>query len=169
MSKLVYLMIVWGGAQQYLLNILQVQQLDAARTVCGFFSRGWDGSLSDSLYFSTLCSKPTRPSYLESQEVFMSQFPNNTHTEQGMLHLVELDMGKCSEGSPVWLKQALSIGLFIGIMKYQQIYTGEVWEQLSTSSGNGSRRMCQLTGASSLLSCNALRNLLPPPILLALY
>ena len=41
MSKLVYLMIVWGGAQQYLLKILQVQQLNAARTVCGFFSRFW--------------------------------------------------------------------------------------------------------------------------------
>ena len=41
MSKLVYLISVWGGAQQYLLEILQVQQLTAARTVCGFFSRFW--------------------------------------------------------------------------------------------------------------------------------
>ena len=42
MSKLVYLITVWGGAQQYLLKVLQVQQLTAARTVCGFLSRGWN-------------------------------------------------------------------------------------------------------------------------------
>ena len=41
MSKVVYLMPVWGGAQQYLLNGLQVQQLTAARTVCGFLSKWW--------------------------------------------------------------------------------------------------------------------------------
>lgn len=41
MSKLGYLITVWGGAQQYLLKGLQVQQLTAARTVCGFYSRGW--------------------------------------------------------------------------------------------------------------------------------
>ena len=41
MSKMVYLINLWGGAQQYLLKALQVQQLTAARTVCGFFSYGW--------------------------------------------------------------------------------------------------------------------------------
>ena len=41
MSKLVYLISVWGGAQQYLLKALQVQQLTAARTVCGPGSRYW--------------------------------------------------------------------------------------------------------------------------------
>ena len=41
MSKVMYLITVWGGAQQYLLKGLQVQQLTAARTVCGFFSRAW--------------------------------------------------------------------------------------------------------------------------------
>ena len=41
MSKLVYLITVWGGAQQYLLKGLQVQQLTAARTVCGFSSFFW--------------------------------------------------------------------------------------------------------------------------------
>ena len=35
MSKLVYLITVWGGAQQYLINALQVQQLAAARAVVG--------------------------------------------------------------------------------------------------------------------------------------
>ena len=41
MSKMVYLINLWGGAQQYLLKKLQVQQLTAARTVCGFVSFGW--------------------------------------------------------------------------------------------------------------------------------
>ena len=41
MSKLVYLIAVWGGAQKYLLNSLQVQQLAVARLVCGFNSRMW--------------------------------------------------------------------------------------------------------------------------------
>ena len=40
-SRLVYLITVWGGASQYLLKALQVQQLNAARTVCGFQSRWW--------------------------------------------------------------------------------------------------------------------------------
>ena len=38
MSKLSYLITVWGGAQEYLLDALQVQQLSAARVVCGFNS-----------------------------------------------------------------------------------------------------------------------------------
>ena len=41
MSKLMYLITVWGGAQQYLLKALQIQQLVAARCVCGYTSRWW--------------------------------------------------------------------------------------------------------------------------------
>jgi hypothetical protein len=40
-SKLVYLITVWGSAQQYLLKAVQTQQMTAARTVCGFQSWGW--------------------------------------------------------------------------------------------------------------------------------
>ena len=40
-SRLVYLITLWGGTKQYLLRALQVQQLNAARTVCGFNSRWW--------------------------------------------------------------------------------------------------------------------------------
>ena len=43
-SKLVYLINVWGGGQQYVMKALQVQQLSAARTVCGFHSWGWSKS-----------------------------------------------------------------------------------------------------------------------------
>ena len=41
MSKLVYLITVWGGAQGYLVKRLQVQQLAAARVVCGYHSYYW--------------------------------------------------------------------------------------------------------------------------------
>ena len=41
MSKFVYLITVWGSAQQYLINTLQVQQLTAARIVCGADSFRW--------------------------------------------------------------------------------------------------------------------------------
>ena len=40
-SRLVYLITVWGGTKQYLLRALKVQQLNAARTVCGYHSRWW--------------------------------------------------------------------------------------------------------------------------------
>ena len=41
LSKLVYLITVWGGAAQYLLKALQVQQLNAARVVCGHQAVRW--------------------------------------------------------------------------------------------------------------------------------
>ena len=40
-SRLVYLITLWGGAPLYLLKALQVQQLNAARSVCGFNARWW--------------------------------------------------------------------------------------------------------------------------------
>ena len=44
MSKLTYLITItlWGGAQEYLLSALQVQQLTAARAVAGFGSQFWN-------------------------------------------------------------------------------------------------------------------------------
>ena len=41
MSKLTYLITLWGGAQQYLISALQVQQLVAARAVCGVGCWRW--------------------------------------------------------------------------------------------------------------------------------
>jgi hypothetical protein len=41
MSKLAYLITLWGGAQQYLISAVQVQQLAAARAVCGFGCWRW--------------------------------------------------------------------------------------------------------------------------------
>ena len=41
MSRLVYLITLWGGAQLYLLKSLQVLQLTAARVVCGPTSYRW--------------------------------------------------------------------------------------------------------------------------------
>ena len=41
MSKLSYLINLWGRDQQYLLNAIQIQQLAAARAVCGFGCSRW--------------------------------------------------------------------------------------------------------------------------------
>ena len=41
MSKLRYGICVWGNCQRYLLKALQVQQLTAARTICGYKSFYW--------------------------------------------------------------------------------------------------------------------------------
>ena len=41
MSKLTYLINLWGGAPQYLLNVLQIQQLVAARLVCSGDCSRW--------------------------------------------------------------------------------------------------------------------------------
>ena len=41
LSKMVYLINLWGGSQQYLLKTLYVQQMIAARVVCGFQCHGW--------------------------------------------------------------------------------------------------------------------------------
>ena len=41
MSRLTYLITLWGGAQLYLLKALQVHELTAARTMCGAASYRW--------------------------------------------------------------------------------------------------------------------------------
>ena len=41
MSKLCYGLAVWGSCQAYLRRALQVQQLTAARAVCGYMSYFW--------------------------------------------------------------------------------------------------------------------------------
>ena len=41
LSKMVYLINLWGGAQLYLLKAIYVQQMAAARVVCGFQCYGW--------------------------------------------------------------------------------------------------------------------------------
>ena len=41
MSKLAYLITLWGGAQQYLVKAVQVKQIAAARAVCGVASWRW--------------------------------------------------------------------------------------------------------------------------------
>ena len=41
MSKLAYFITLWGGAPQYLTRAVQVQQLVAARAVCGYHSLRW--------------------------------------------------------------------------------------------------------------------------------
>ena len=49
-----------------------------------------------------------------------------------MLQVVESDMEKVSPGNQALEKQALSAGLSIGTIRYQDLSTGEVWALLST-------------------------------------
>ena len=74
--------------QEYLLTVLQVQQLKAARAVCGLYSRFWwkrkllsrvGGCLWDSWDFSTQYYRYTRPS---SQA---NQLPCTMHSLQSIL------------------------------------------------------------------------------------
>ena len=84
MSKLTYLITLWGGAQQYLLNALQVQQLSAARVVLGFGCWGWRRSrllkkvgwlsVKQLVFFHTVMqAHNTRPSPLGSAPVPVQQ------------------------------------------------------------------------------------------------
>ena len=91
MSKLVYLIAVWVGAQEYLLDVLQVQQLTAARAVCGFYSRFWSKrkllsrvgwlSVRQLVYFHTVLQvhktiKSGKPASLYS--AFSTEYPYRT-------------------------------------------------------------------------------------------
>ena len=80
MSKLGYLITVWGGAQQYLLKGLQVQQLTAARTVCGFYSRGWSKKkLLDRLNWLSIRQLIYYHTVLQAQKTITSGKPAVIH------------------------------------------------------------------------------------------
>ena len=82
MSKLVYLITLWGGAQQYLLKALLVQQMTAARTVCGFKCWGWSRrrllnkvgwmSVRQLIYFHTV---------LQAHKTITSGIPRPLHAD----------------------------------------------------------------------------------------
>ena len=102
-SKVVSLITLWGCAQQYLLNAVQVKQLTAARTVCGFQSLRWSrarllravGWLSIRqlvVYHTVLQAHKTlsagRPSLL--YDSFASQYPYQTRgATSGQIRLHE--------------------------------------------------------------------------------
>ena len=76
MSKMVYLITIWGGAQQYLLKILLVQQLTAARAVCGFQSWGWSKKkLLDKLGWMSVCQLIFFHTVLQAHKTITSGVP----------------------------------------------------------------------------------------------
>ena len=108
MSKLTYLITLWGGAQQYLLSALQVQQMTAPRAgqcvglVAGAGARRgcWTklaGCLLDSLYSTILLFKPSRHSTQGSPWTCTRPSPVTTHTEPGMPQLGRLGKMRHSE------------------------------------------------------------------------
>ena len=81
MSKLVYLITVWGGAQQYLLKGLQVQQLTVARTVCGFASRFWSKKkLLDKLNWLSIRQLIYYHTVLQAHKTITSGKPASMHS-----------------------------------------------------------------------------------------
>ena len=87
MSKLVYLITVWGGAQQYLLNSLQVQQLTAARTVCGFSSFFWSKKkLLDRVHWLSIKQLIFFHTALQSHKTIQSGVPRVIHESISTSH-----------------------------------------------------------------------------------
>ena len=99
-----------GGAQEYLLNVVQVQQLTAARTVCGFHSRFWSKrklltkvgwlSIRQLIFFHTVLQAyktiiTGRPASLHQE--FTSEYPYRTrNATSGKIRLGENFQGKLS-------------------------------------------------------------------------
>ena len=116
MSKLVYLITVWGGAQQYLLQGLQVQQLTAARTVCGFYSRSWSRKkLLDRLNWLSIRQLIYYHTVLQAQKTINSGKPASIHDSISR--------------KQVFYKQVSSIGLCTATMLSQLVLGLEVWPQ----------------------------------------
>ena len=79
-SKLVYLITLWGGAQQYLLRALQVQQLTAARTVCGRHSMRWSrGRLLRKLGWMSVRQLIEFHTVLQAHKTLSTELPRPLH------------------------------------------------------------------------------------------
>ena len=97
-SKLVYLITLWGGAQQYLLKALQIQQLTAARTVCGFQAWGWRKrrlltrvgwmSVRQLVYFHTV---------LQAHKTITTGVPRPLHAALSTVHPYETRSATCGK------------------------------------------------------------------------
>jgi hypothetical protein len=87
MSKIVYLISVWGGAQQYLLKGLQVQQLTAARAVCGFHSKWWSKQkLLDRLGWLSIRQLIFYNTVLQAHKTISSGRPSSIHQSISTQH-----------------------------------------------------------------------------------
>ena len=87
MSKLVYLVTLWGGAQQYLLKSLLVQQLTAARVVCGFKCWGWSKTrLLEKVGWLSVRQLIVYHTVLQAQKTITSCVPRPLHSALSTNH-----------------------------------------------------------------------------------
>ena len=155
MSKMVYLITLWGGAQQYLLKALLVQQLTAARIVCGFYSFGWSKrkllnkvgwlSVRQLIFFHTV---------LQAQKTIASGVPRPLHARlttaypyetrsatQGMIRFCE------NVGGPSMCFKYRAMQWFNSVPV--EVRTGSL-ETIKKNLSSGFSRMFQSTGARLL-------------------
>ena len=79
-SKLQYLMPLWIGAPEYLINALQVQQLNAARTVCGYHSYFWSTTkLLNKCGWLSVRQQMVMSTVIMAQNIMTTGVPRNIH------------------------------------------------------------------------------------------
>ena len=80
MSKMTYLITLWGGAPKYLLGAVQVQQLAAARAVCGVGCWRWSrGKLLDKLGWLSVNQLVFYHSVLQTIKTINTGVPKSLH------------------------------------------------------------------------------------------
>ena len=152
MSKMVYLINLCGGAQQYLLKYSNWQLLGqsvASSAMAGLrrsCSTGWTGSQLDSWSTSTLCYRPTRQSELDSQGLYSTPSPLIILETPEVLHMVSLGLMKHSLQD-----QLSSTELCTGTTVSQLVWKKEVMQWWKGSWELGSRSMCHWIGVRGIV------------------
>ena len=86
-SKLQYLMPLWIGAPEYLIKALQVQQLNAARTVCGYGSYFWSTSkLLEKCKWLSVKKQMVASTLIVAHGIVMSGVPLNINASFSLQH-----------------------------------------------------------------------------------
>ena len=77
LSKMVYLINLWGGAQLYLLKAIYVQQMAAARVVCGFQCYGWSNrKILEKVGWLSVRQLVFYQSFLQTHRTLLSKTPS---------------------------------------------------------------------------------------------
>ena len=86
-SKLQYLMPLWMGAPDYLIKALQVQQLNAARTVCGYNSYYWSTTkLLETCGWLSVRQQMVFSTVTMAHNIMTTGLPRNLHATIAMEH-----------------------------------------------------------------------------------
>ena len=85
-SKIQYLLPLYGGAPKYLLEAIQVQQLKAARFVCGYGSYYWSTTkLLKTCGWLSVKQQEFYSTTLLAHKIATTQRPLNLHAAQGQI------------------------------------------------------------------------------------